>query len=206
MDLVPTEAQFPLRLRFETPLSDWDLERFSNDNNPMRVEREPNGELTVMSHTGFEGGGQEGNVLFELMTWARQDGRGRAFGPNAGVILPDTSVRAADAAWVSYARWNALTPEERKGFAPLCPECVIELRFHSDRLSPLQAKMEQWIANGAELAWLIDPLEKTVTIYRPNEAPEHHYDPTSVQGTGPVHGFELIMDRIWNDSAQEPRS
>ncbi len=197
MDLVLTEAQLPLRLCFETPLSDTDLMRFSGDNNPLRIEREPNGELIVMSPTGFEGGGREGDVLFELMLWARRDGRGKVFGPNAGVTLPDTSVRAADAAWVSLPRWNALTPEQRKGYAPLCPEFLIELRSQSDRLPDLQAKMEQWIANGAELAWLIDPFEQTVAIYRPREAPEIHHDPTSIQGTGPILGFELIMDRIW---------
>lgn len=206
MDLVLTEAALPLRLRFETPLSDEDLIRFSGDNDLLRIEREPNGELTVMSPVGFEGGGLEGDVLFELMTWARRDGRGKVFGPNAGVTLSDTSVRAADAAWLSLARWNALPVEQRQGYAPVCPEFVIEFRSKSDRLPPLRAKMEQWIGNGAELAWLMDPLEKTVTIYHPNESPEHHHNPSSVQGTGPVRGFELIMDRIWNDSEQELRS
>ncbi len=197
MDLVLTEAQLPLRLCFETPLSDTDLMRFSGDNNPLRIEREPNGELIVMSPTFSEGGGQELEIGTELVLWARRDGRGKVFGPNAGFTLPDTSVRAADAAWVSLPRWNALTPEQRKSYAPLCPEFLIELRSQSDRLPDLQAKMEQWIANGAQLAWLLDPLEKTVAIYRPHEAPEIHHNPTSIQGTGPICGFELILARIW---------
>ena len=67
----------------------------------------------------------------------------------------------------------------------------------TDRLPPLRAKMEQWIANGVEVGWLIDPIEKTVTIYRPGDQPEPLDHPTSVQGTGPIAGFELVMSRIW---------
>jgi Uma2 family endonuclease len=57
--------------------------------------------------------------------------------------------------------------------------------------------MHQWIANGAQLAWLIDPQRKVVEIYRPGEEPEIHEHPTSVHGTGPIAGFELVMSRIW---------
>jgi Uma2 family endonuclease len=58
--------------------------------------------------------------------------------------------------------------------------------------------MHQWIVNGATVAWLIDPIEKTVTIYRPGEQPETLTHPTSVQGTGPIAGFELVMARVWD--------
>jgi Uma2 family endonuclease len=107
-------------------------------------------------------------------------------------------VRAADAAWVSWQSWNAVSPAERKRYAPICPEFVVEVRSESDRLPDLQAKMEQWIANGAQVAWLIDPEEKSVTIYRPGDEPEHLAHPTSVQGTGPIAGFELVTSRIWD--------
>ena len=86
---------------------------------------------------------------------------------------------------------------DQKRFAPICPEFVIEVRSETDRLADLQAKMEMWTANGAEVAWLIDPLEKAVVIYRPGEQPEVLAQPTSVQGTGPIAGFELVLARIW---------
>jgi Uma2 family endonuclease len=197
MNLALSESELPVRLRFERPLTDIELMRFCTENDILRVEREPNGELIVMSPTGFEGGLSETEVATELALWARQEGRGKCVGSNGGFTLPDSSVRAADAAWISLNRLNALTPEQRKGYAPTCPEFVIEVRSQSDRLAPLQAKMEQWIANGVELAWLIDPMEKTVTVYRPGEQPEIHEDPTSIQGTGPVSGFELVLARIW---------
>jgi Uma2 family endonuclease len=47
------------------------------------------------------------------------------------------------------------------------------------------------------VGWLIDPIEKSVIIYRPGDEPEHLAQPTSVQGTGPIAGFELVMARIW---------
>jgi Uma2 family endonuclease len=57
--------------------------------------------------------------------------------------------------------------------------------------------MRMWIANGVELGWLVDPQHKVVEIYRPGEEPEIHEQPTSVQGHGPVAGFELVMARVW---------
>jgi Uma2 family endonuclease len=99
---------------------------------------------------------------------------------------------------MSSRRWDALDAEELKRYARACPEFVIEARSETDGLAPLEAKMQMWIANGAEVAWLIDPIEKTVTIYRPGDEAEHLAHPTSVQGTGPVAGFELVMARIWD--------
>lgn len=74
---------------------------------------------------------------------------------------------------------------------------MIELRSPSDSLSELKEKMEQWIANGAQLAWLIDPIEQEVSVYRPGEAAEVYHPPTLVQGHGVMAGFELVMARIW---------
>jgi Uma2 family endonuclease len=197
MNLTFNEQQAPFRIRFAQPISSDELERFCVENDPLRIERDSNGELIVMSPTHSEGGGVESEVLLELGNWARKDGRGRFFGSTTGFTLPDSSVRAADAAWVSWRRWDALSPKERKSYAPLCPEFVIEIRSESDRLAELQAKMEMWVANGAEVAWLIDPQRKAVEIYRSGDSPEVLHEPSSVQGTGPVAGFELVMARVW---------
>jgi Uma2 family endonuclease len=197
MAFALTEIDLPIRLLPENPMSDEEFMRFCAANEPMRFERDANGEIIVMSPTGTGGSEVEGDVYLELGNWARADGRGRAYPASAGFKLPDTSVRAADAAWMSFRRRNALSQEQRQSFAQLCPEFVIEVRSETDRLPPLQEKMQLWIANGAELAWLIDPSRKVVEIYRPGQQPEIHENPTSVQGTGPIAGFELVMDRIW---------
>src|SRR6202789_655623 len=138
MQFALANLELPARIRLERPMTDEELMRFCAANEMVRVERDVNGELIVMSPSGSEGGGIETDVATELNIWARQDGRGKVFGSNAGFTLPDGSVRAADAHWVSWPRWNALSDAERKRFAPICPEFVIEVRSESDRLAELQ--------------------------------------------------------------------
>jgi Uma2 family endonuclease len=107
-------------------------------------------------------------------------------------------MRNPDAAWILSSRWNALSEEEQDSFSPLCPDFVIELRSPSDRLPEMREKMAMWVANGAQVAWLIDPKRRAVEIYRPGEAPEVHKNPVSVRGSGPVQGFELMLGRVWD--------
>jgi Uma2 family endonuclease len=197
MNLTFTEDQSPFRIRFAQPLSGNEMERFCAANDPLRVERDSNGELIVTSPNYSDSGGIEAQVLFALGSWAFEDGRGKFFSPNAGFTLPDSSVRAPDASWISLKRWNRLSRKQQQSYAPICPEFVIEVRSKTDRLRDLRAKMEMWIANGAEVAWLIDPQRKAVEIFRPGDSPEVLHEPSSVQGSGPVAGFELVMARVW---------
>jgi Uma2 family endonuclease len=197
MNVALDYAVLPARLRFERPMTDDELFEFCVRNDTLRVERDSNGELILMSPSGLEGNNLNAEITTELTNWTRQDGRGKSFGSNGGFTLPDGSMRSPDGAWMSRERWNALAPKERKRFGHVTPEFVIELRSESDALAGLQEKMTTWIANGVELAWLIDPKRKVVEIYRPGESAEVHHNPASVQGTGPVSGFELVMQRVW---------
>ncbi|HEX4651793.1 MAG TPA: Uma2 family endonuclease [Granulicella sp.] len=196
MKLPIVDAPLPLRLRLSRPMTEDELLRFCRVNDVLWVEREVNGELSVKPIGGCRVSSVNLAVGCALRDWADEDGRGETFA-NAGFTLPDSSVRAADAAWVSWERWNALTRRQQKSYAPLCPEFVIEVRSESDRLEPLREKMQMWLDNGAELAWLIDPERRTVEIYRIGQSPEVLHDPSSVQGNGPVAGFELVMERVW---------
>ena len=198
MNLALEGVELPIRLRLERPLTDLELMRFCTVNEMVRVERDANGELILMSPTGLEGSSWNSELITDLNLWARQDGRGKVFDSNGGFTLPDGSMRAPDAAWVSWRRWNAVPREEQKRFGRVSPEFVIEMRSENDRLPMLQDKMRLWIRNGVELAWLIDPQRKVVEMYRPGEDPEIHEQPTSVQGSGPVSGFALVLERIWS--------
>lgn len=198
MNLSLAEFELPIRISGVRPVTDEELLRLSAENEPMRFERDANGEIIVMSPTGTGGGRIESRVYLALGNWAVGDGRGEAVGSTTGFKLADSSIRAADAAWVSHRRLDSVPPEQRKGYWPICPEFVIEIRSESDRPGDLEAKMEQWIVNGAEAGWLIDPIEKAVTIYRPGEEPEVLANPSSVQGSGPIAGFELVMGRVWD--------
>jgi len=162
------------------------------------MEREPNGEILIMTPTGNKTGFINQRILQALGNWADEDGRGVVFATDTGFTLPSGAVRAPDACWMSKQRWNAMTKSEQDGFGSLCPEFVVELASPSDRIKDLEKKMtDEWVANGAELAWLIEPKTRRVTIYRPGQEPEVLEDPSSVQGTGCVAGFELVMERVW---------
>jgi Uma2 family endonuclease len=197
MNLALSAIELPVRLAPARPMSDDELLRFCAANGDLRIEREPNGELIVMTPSGNRTGRKNAYVIQMLGMWADLDGRGYHFDSNTGFNLPDGSLRMPDAAWVEAARWDALSEEEKDGFSPICPDFVVELRSKTDRLPALEAKMEMWIANGAKVAWLIDPEREVVAIYRPGQAVEVLEQPSVVRGDGPVAGFELGMERVW---------
>ncbi len=180
-----------------TRMSDEDLMRFSEAHRPHRFERNKHGEIIVMSPVGGIGSIHEALVFDALFQWNKRSGHGIAFAPNAGFNLGDGSCLAPDGAWLAMARWDALTPREQSGYPPLCPDFLIEVRSLSDARGPLEAKMQQWLDNGARLAWLVDPIACNVTIYRPGHAPYTLSRPDAVHGVDPVAGFELPCGDLW---------
>ncbi|HEX4154758.1 MAG TPA: Uma2 family endonuclease [Acidobacteriaceae bacterium] len=198
MPLTLEAVEFPITIRPAHPVSDEELLRFGAANKGLRFEREKTGELVIMTPTGNRTGMKNMHISRALGNWTDEDGRGYAFDSSTGFSLPDGSMRSPDAAWVQRSRWDGLTEEQQDGFSPVCPEFVIELRSRSDNLDDLRAKMGDWIANGAELAWLVDPERKAVEVYRPGRAPEIQEGHSAVYGEGPVGGFVLELARIWS--------
>jgi Uma2 family endonuclease len=131
-----------------------------------------------------------------LLEWAEEHG-GHCVSSNGGFTLPDGAVRSPDACWVSIARIAQLTEAQKKGFAPVCPEFLIEIISESDSRATLEAKMEMWIANGALLAWMIDPFAADIVIYEPGQAPRHVVRPDWVEAETVVPGFRLETSRLW---------
>ncbi len=197
MTLDMSSLAVPVMLRPAVALTDEELIRFSETNKPYRFERNRHGEIVMMSPVGGIGGTHESFVGASLYQWNESAGTGVVFMANTGFNLPDGSCLSPDASWLSLARWNALTPKEQAGFPPLCPEFLIEVRSQSDSRRMLEAKMQLWLDNGAQLAWLVDPIESNVTIYRPGEAEETLERPDSVVASRPVEGFVLQTARLW---------
>jgi Uma2 family endonuclease len=191
------DLALPLTLRPAAPLSDDDLMRLSERNKPYKIERNKEGEILFMTPVGGIGSNHEMYVIARLYDWAEHDAKGIAFGPNGGFNLPDGSCLSPDGAWLSLTRWNPLSPRDKAGFPPLCPDFIIEVRSKSDARRMVEAKMQTWLDNGARLAWLIDPLDRNVTIYRPNQPPETLAAPEVVEGETPVEGFSLKAARLW---------
>ena len=196
MDWSLTGLPLPIVLRPPSPLTDDELISFSRKNEPYRIEKNKDGDITVMTPVGTEGGKRELRVGMQLMAWADEDGTGEANGPNAGWNLPDGSTFSPDACWTRLDRVEQFSNFERERYLPLCPDFVIEVRSQSDSLKVLQAKMETWIANGARLAWMLDPYAATLTVYRPDRAPEVLLRPEVVEAEEPVAGFRLTTSQL----------
>ncbi len=165
-------------------------------NPALTMERTPNGELIIMTPMGGEGGSREANLIGDVIIWNRQTQLGVVFSSQTVFSLPKGGDRSPDVAWVKQERWQQLSPAERQGFPPLCPDFVIELRSRTDRLKPLQDKMQEYLDSGLELGWLFNPQDQQVEIYRQGQAKEVCALPTQLAGEAVLPGFELQVERF----------
>jgi Uma2 family endonuclease len=163
-------------------------------NKDVAMERSPAGELIIMPPVGGGSGYREARLISKLFNWHEQTGLGIVFSSSTVFKLTGGGDRSPDAAWVSQERWDTLTPEEQEQFPPLCPDFVIELRSKSDRLSPLQAKMQEYLDSGLQLGWLINHQDQSVEIYRAGEDVEVVQMPTTLLGEHVLPGFTLAVD------------
>lgn len=166
-------------------------------NPDLRLERTAKGEVIVMPPTGGETGSRNSEITRQLGNWKKTDGTGTAFDSSTGFKLPNSADRSPDASWVSKARLTQLSLEQKKKFLPLCPDFAIELRSPSDDLDTIKAKMDEYIANGLRLGWLIDPEEKAVYVYRPNVAVQKLENINEVSANPELPGFTLDLREIW---------
>jgi Uma2 family endonuclease len=187
-----------LRLAPVINMSDEQFFELCQLNRDLRLERTSQGDLVIMPPAG----GETGRMNFELTgffgRWVYADGTGVGFDSSTGFTLANGATRSPDLAWVRRERWKALTPEQRRQFPPLCPDFVLELRSPSDVLATVQAKMHEYLDNGAQLGWLIDPIDKKVYIYRPKASVECFDSPQTISGDPVLPGFVLELGRVWN--------
>jgi Uma2 family endonuclease len=174
------------------------FEALAAANRDLRLERTSLGELIVNPPTGGESSQRNFSLITQLGIWlAANESLGEGFDSSGGFILPNGAIRSPDASWVRRERWEALTPQQRRGFVPLCPDFVMELRSASDSLTKLQEKMQEYLENGAQLGWLINPQNQQVEIYRPQQTVEVLDHPTELSGEDILPGFILNLRRIW---------
>ena len=195
-----TPTAYPPVVIRTRPVLDMTVERFiefCRINRDLRMERSKKGDLIMMSPAGGETSRRNARINYELQAWADTNQEGIIFDSSGGFILPNGAIRSPDAAWVRRTRLELLTPEEKQKFLPLCPDFVIELRSPSDRLVDLQAKMEEYAENGAQLGWLIDPVERQVLVYRPQQPVQQLLNPFEMSGDPELPGFTLRMEEIW---------
>ena len=199
MHVALPETGLPAKilLNFGQKLSDEEFWDFCAENPDLSIERTEQGEIEIAPPAGGESSYRSGQVYAQLDRWAKTDGRGKAFDSSSMFLLLRGAGLSPDAAWVSNQQLSLLTKKQLKKFIPLAPEFVVEVISPSDRLRRMKRKMEEWIANGVQLAWLIDGDAESIYIYRPAAAVEECQGVSHLDGEGPVKGFRLDLADIW---------
>lgn len=195
--MTTTFEQKPLILKFHKKLTDDEFFEFCQTNRDWRIEKSASGEILIMSPTGSETGGRNFDLIAQFGIWVKRDGTGKGFDSSSGFTLPNNAVVSPDVSWLKLDKWNALTPEQKKKFAPIVPDFVIELKSPSDSLSELKQKMQQYIDNGVSLAWLIDTAKRQVYVYSTGVPVVVLNEPVSVSGESVLPGFVLDLQSIW---------
>ncbi|MCY3690422.1 MAG: Uma2 family endonuclease [Chloroflexota bacterium] len=182
-------------------LDEWFL-RFTADNEDLgyQFEIDQHGRLWAMASEGMDGLQRAGNLYLALRVWS-DDGPGGLVMPGNGLVrVPWPGRRGPDAGWVSPEQLASEPPAgQRPHGVPFAPRFVAEIRSISNSLEDQQDKMEEWIAYGVSLGWLIDPFLRQVHIYRPNTAPEILDDPETISGAPELPGFTFnVRSRIFD--------
>jgi len=185
-------------LELELKLTDEEYFNLCSKHRDLKFERNPQGDLMIMSPTGGLTSDRNSEINYQLRAWNRQYKLGKVFDSSGGFKLPNGSDRSPDASFVTMKRWNSLSEEEKARFLPLCPDFVVELRSPSDNLAKTQAKMKEYEENGAKLGWLIDPSRKIVEIYRPCQEVEILESALTVSGENILPNFSLDLTEIWS--------
>ena len=178
-------------------LSDDQFEDLISANRDSKFELTATGELLIMSPTGGETGNRNFELYIDLGNWNRQKELGKAFDSSTGFQLPNGAKRSPDLSWITLEKWNALTPDQRRKFLPICPDFVVELVSESDDLKAIENKMQEYLDNGLDLGWLIIPKIRQVQIYRPQQTVEILESPMSLSGESVLVDFVLDLTPIW---------
>lgn len=196
LNITPDEPEFaPIdfmdRVR---AMTDEEFFHFCQENPDNKFERDAQGNIIIMAQTGGETGERNSELTTDLTIWNRQEKLGYVYDSSTGFRLPNGATRGPDAAWVAAERRNALTPAQRKGFPPLCPDFVVELMSESDSARETSEKMQEYIDNGARLGWMIDPRTEEVRIYRADGSVSvlHGFD-QSLSGEDVLPGFSFNL-------------
>jgi Uma2 family endonuclease len=202
MSQVLTEPQVnlghvTLRIRPAIELTDDEFFALCQLNRDLRFERTSQGDIIIMPPTGAATGVRNAEITAQLANWAKQDGTGAVFDSSTGFKLPNGADRSPDAAWIPRFRLATMTVEQKDKFLPLCPDFVIELLSPTDALAATQAKMTEYLENGAQLGWVIDPELRQIHVYRPRKAIVVLENVAEIPADPELPGFVLDLREIW---------
>ena len=160
------DEELQIRFPSEQPLTDELFTALQTLNEAVRFERSAEGALVIVTLPGTWSAYAEMGVGSQVHIWSEGFG-GRGFGASAEYRRSATEIRRADASWITQGQWEGLSAEERRGLMRLCPTFALEVRSPSQTLAQQRRRMEEWIACGAQLGWLVDQIQSRLWVYRP---------------------------------------
>ena len=198
MTAVTNQFEGVLALAFpDQGMSDEQFFAFCQLNRDVKIERNSHGEIVIMSPTGSETGNW--NSLFNgvLFVWNNQTKLGKTFDSSTGFKLPNGATYGPDAAWMPREKWNSICAADKRKFAPLVPDFIMELRSPNDRLEPIQEKIAEFIECGCKLAWLIDPRAQLTTVFRTDGSESKIPFDELLNGEDVLPGFSVQLAELF---------
>lgn len=193
-ELEPWVVHLPRSVKM-SPAQFWEACQLNRD---VRLELTAEGDVVIMPPAGARTGTRNARLIEQVTRWADADGSGVAFDSSTGFRLPNGAIRSPDAAWVRRTRIAELPPDSLERFLPLCPDFAVELRSPSDPLAVVQEKLSEYVANGTELGWLVDPTARCIYVYDASGRVERIDAPTKLSGGAVLPGFILDLGPIWD--------
>ena len=181
-------------ITFAPQLSDGEFDELCRRFDDMNLELTKEGTIRLTMLPGNDHSAANAEILGQLGRWWHTHRQGRIFAHTL-FTLPDGSKLGPDDAYITAERLAVIPREALRGFAPVCPNFVIELLSASDSLEEASSKMQDWIANGVELGWLIDPYQQRTHVF----VPDHSFRTFACElnGSGAVRGFTLDLAEVW---------
>ena len=178
-------------------ISEEDLEHLCAKNPELKFETNAAGNLIVMSPTGTQTGEKNGDLFLQIGLWNRQYKLGKVFDSSTGFKLSNDSVRSPDVSWMTLDKWNSLTDKQKRGFAPIDPDFILELMSPTDDLITVQKKMAEYMSCDIKLGWLINPDDKQVEIYRQGKNQEILNNPSNLSGEDVMPNLLVDLSEIF---------
>lgn len=192
---VRLRGHYPLMVN-GSDMDDAEFYTFCLENNELRIERDPDGKIIIMPPTTSETGRWNSKIHIEIGLWNRMTKMGETFDSSTGFKLPNGAERSPDTAWITNERWAALPSADKRKFAPIVPDFVLELRSLDQSLPSLREKLEEYIACGCRLGWLVDPQNRCTYVYFENGDIQTVSFDDVLSGGNVLPGLEIRMSEV----------
>ena len=178
------------------PITEEYLVELSAKHEGIRCESTAEGELIISGSSGSRISAGETDLIGQIWHWEQPREIGTTRHPNGGFDIAGWGFKVPDISWISYER-EASAPPDRRGYLPVAPEFVIEVRSATDRLSVVKEKMVGWTTHGVLLGLLVDPQRRNVHVYRNGEEQQVLHDPETVSCEPEMPGLVLDFAKVW---------